>query len=162
MASKESDPNGKTAKEPGAKLDQGKPCVYRGCVGYFPRAMEAVAALSTAGAAKYSWGGWETVPDGFDRYSDALVRHLIQEGKGEILDNDTGLSHSTAVAWNALARLELFLREQEQPQLWAASEEADEIVKQINESYYLQPREEDDLEEHFREYERYSFHLGGG
>ena len=76
--------------------------------------MESVAALSTFGASKYAWKGWESVPDGYNRYSDALVRHLIKEGKGEVLDDDSGLSHATAVAWNALARLELMLRETEE------------------------------------------------
>lgn len=114
---KEQDPYGKASGEPGAKLDQGKPSIYRGCLAYFPRAMASVAALSTAGAAKYSWKGWESVPDGINRYSDALVRHLVEEGKGKVLDDDTGLPHATAVAWNALARLELLLKDKEQSRL---------------------------------------------
>lgn len=109
----ETDPNGKNQHELGAKLDKGKPCVFQGCLSYFPRAMESVAALSTFGANKYAWKGWESVPDGYNRYSDALVRHLIKEGKGEVLDDDSGLRHATAVAWNALARLELLLKEEE-------------------------------------------------
>lgn len=106
----EADPNGRNPHEPGAKLDQGKPSIYRGVIDYFPRAVDAVARISTFGASKYAWKGWETVPEGFERYSDALVRHLIAEGKGEVLDSDSGLLHAAHAAWNALARLELKLR----------------------------------------------------
>jgi hypothetical protein len=95
------------------KYDGGKPCLYRGVIDYFPRAIEAVGQISTFGANKYAWKGWEAVPEGFARYSDAMVRHLTQEAKGEVLDNDSGLPHAAHAAWGALARLELFLREQE-------------------------------------------------
>ena len=109
--SMESDPNGIKPHEPGAKLDDGKICAFRGTFDYFPRALEQVAAVSTFGANKYSWGGWRSVPDGFERYSDAMVRHLIKERKGEAEDNDSGLLHATHTAWNALARLELMLQD---------------------------------------------------
>lgn len=108
----EYDPNGKSAHEPGAKLDAGKVCAFRGAIDYFPRAIEQIAAVSTFGASKYAWKGWETVPEGFERYSDALVRHLIAEGKGEAIDCDSGLFHAGHAGWNALARLELLLRSQ--------------------------------------------------
>jgi hypothetical protein len=107
----ESDPNGKNAHEPGAKLDQGKVCVWRGAISYFPRALEQVATVSTFGARKYAWKGWESVPDGINRYSDAMGRHLIEEGIGHVYDKDSGLLVAAHTAWNALARLELILRE---------------------------------------------------
>ena len=101
-------------REVGAiKYDGGKPSAFRGTFDYFPRALEQVATVSTFGAAKYAWRGWEAVPEGFERYSDAMVRHLIQEGKGEALDSDSGLLHAAHTAWGALARLELLLREKE-------------------------------------------------
>lgn len=106
----ELDPTGKQPHELGAKLDAGKIPVWRGCVSYFPRALEAIAEVSAIGAKKYAWKGWESVPDGVARYSDALVRHLMAEERG-VLDADTGLRHSAQVAWNALARLELQLKE---------------------------------------------------
>jgi hypothetical protein len=109
----ETDPTGRNPHQPGAKLDAGKPCLYRGAINYFPRAIAAVASVSTFGASKYAWKGWETVPEGFERYSDAMVRHLIAEGKDEVLDSDSGLLHAAHAAWNALARLELKLRETE-------------------------------------------------
>lgn len=109
---KEKDPDGKNPHEPGAKLDHGKSACFQGLLAYFPGACEQVAAVSTFGASKYAWKGWESVPRGFERYSDALVRHLIREGSGELKDPDSGLTHAAHVAWNALARLELLLKEQ--------------------------------------------------
>lgn len=106
----ETDPNGKQSKEPGAKLDAGKPALYQGLLSYFPRACESIASISTLGAVKYSWKGWETVPRGFERYSDAMVRHLTREGLGELTDADSGCLHAAHTAWNALARLELLLQ----------------------------------------------------
>jgi hypothetical protein len=109
----EKDPNGKSPHEPGAKLDAGKSAMFRGLLAYFPRACESVAAVSTFGATKYAWKGWESVPDGVERYSDALVRHLAKEGTGEAKDPDSGFLHAAHTAWNSLARLELLLREME-------------------------------------------------
>jgi hypothetical protein len=97
----------------GVKYDGNKPSVWRGAVDYFPRALEQVAAISTFGARKYAWKGWEKVSDGFSRYSDALLRHIIAESRGELVDKDSELLHAAHAAWNALARLELKLRELE-------------------------------------------------
>ena len=95
------------------KYDGGKSPIYRGGLGYFPRAISAVASVSAFGASKYAWNGWQSVPDGINRYTDAMVRHLGYEAEGEVLDPDSGLHHAKHTAWNALARLELLLREQE-------------------------------------------------
>jgi len=107
----EADPNGILPNTPGAKLDAGKPPVLRGVIQYFPRALMAVSEVSAHGASKYTWKGWESVPDGVSRYGDALVRHLVKESYEE-LDPDSGLLHAAQVAWNALARLELTLRKE--------------------------------------------------
>ncbi len=93
------------------KYDGGKSPVYRGAVSYFPLAIREVAAVSQFGANKYAWRGWENVDDGFNRYSDAMVRHLTYEGEGEVLDADSGLLHAAHIAWNALARLEILIKE---------------------------------------------------
>lgn len=95
------------------KYDGGKACAFRGTIDYFPRAIELVAAVSTFGATKYAWKGWEGVSEGFERYSDAMVRHMLAHAKGEFTDSDSGLPHAAHTAWNALARLELLLREKE-------------------------------------------------
>ena len=107
----ERDPHGVDAHEPGAKLDAGKSPVMLGLLTQFPRACIAVAEVSAFGAEKYTWGGWKSVPDGARRYGDALVRHVCKEKiEGEV-DSDSGLLHVAHEAWNALARLELILKE---------------------------------------------------
>ena len=109
----EKDPNGLNSKTPGAKLDAGKSPVFQGALDYFPRAIAAVSDVSMVGAKKYSWKGWEKVLDGFNRYSNALARHLLAESTEGPIDADTGELHAAQVAWNALARLELLLRDRE-------------------------------------------------
>ena len=103
-------------KVPGAKDDSGKPSLVRGALQYFPKALFEIGALSQAGAEKYSWRGWEKVPDGVNRYTEALGRHIAAEAD-EVFDPEWEsrgkmIRHATAVAWNALARLELMLREE--------------------------------------------------
>lgn len=110
----ETDPNGLDTSTRGAKLDHGKAPLYRGVIQYFPRALNAVAHLSQFGAEKYSWHGWSAVDDGINRYTDALARHLFDEVVEGAFDDGPGGSgelHATAVAWNALARLEKILEE---------------------------------------------------
>jgi hypothetical protein len=106
----EADPTGRQPHEPGAKLDAGKPPVLRGVIQYFPRALCEVSKVSEYGAIKYAWKGWESVPDGVDRYGDAMARHIVGESIHGAIDPETDLLHAAQVAWNALARLELMLR----------------------------------------------------
>lgn len=106
------DPFGLDQHAPGAKLDNGK--LRPGLVfSAFARALEAVAEVGTFGASKYSDNGWLQVPNGADRYTDALLRHYVAEAKGEWTDSESSLPHAAHLAWNALARLELMLRERE-------------------------------------------------
>jgi len=107
----ETDPNGLSANEVGAKLDQGKNRMGLMFSG-FSRALEAVGGISTFGANKYSPNGWVKVDNGIERYTDAMLRHLTKECMGEERDSDSKLLHSAHLAWNALARLELQLREE--------------------------------------------------
>lgn len=107
---KEVDPNGIDPHSPGAKLDAGKAEVLKYVIAYFPLALKGVSEVSAFGAKKYTYKGWETVPDGVDRYSEAMFRHLLKEQEGEEFDQDSGLLHAKQTAWNALARLELMLR----------------------------------------------------
>lgn len=91
---------------PGAKLDSGKPLA--GVLLEFSRALEAVVDVGTFGANKYSRCGWMSVPDGEQRYADALMRHLLACQR-EVDDPDSGLPHLAHLAWNCLAVLELRL-----------------------------------------------------
>lgn len=106
----ESDPTGKSQHQPGAKLDAGKlrPSLV---LGGFAHALKAVVKVGTDGANKYTDNGWREVPNGFARYSDAKCRHALAFDTGETHDKDTGSLHLAHEAWNALARLELYLQD---------------------------------------------------
>ncbi len=101
----ERDPSGLSLSVPGAKADAGK--VLGGLLLDFAHALELVAEVGTHGVAKYSRGGWRSVPDGQQRYLDAAMRHLLRLGKGEQNDADSGLPHLAHIAWNFLAVLDL-------------------------------------------------------
>lgn len=108
----EKDPSGKSPHSPGAKLDDGKNrpgLVLRS----FARALWAVSEVGTYGALKYTDNGWITVDNGIDRYDDARMRHWLKEAMGEECDPDSELTHAAHDAWNALARLDLLMREKE-------------------------------------------------
>jgi hypothetical protein len=106
----ERDPNGIDAHSPGAKLDAGK--LRAGLViGDFALALLAVSEVGTFGANKYSAHGWLSVEDALDRYADAELRHKLKRMAGELTDPDSGLSHRAHEVWNALAQLELELRD---------------------------------------------------
>lgn len=77
----------------------------------FPRALKAVAEISTYGAKKYVRSSWKSVPDARERYEDALHRHFLEyhiHGRYSI-DEESGLLHWSHLAWNVLAILELDL-----------------------------------------------------
>jgi len=74
-------------------------------------ALMAVAEVATFGAEKYEEDGWLQVPDGIKRYTAAMDRHRLLESQ-EDADEESGLKHQAHLAWNALARLELMLREE--------------------------------------------------
>ena len=128
---KETDPFGLNQKAPGAKVDAGK--VKMSLVtGDMARALLEVAKVATFGARKYSEGGWIAVPNGFRRYEDAQQRHAAYRHIGEQYDRESHLLHLSHEAWNALAKLDLFLREEEENRindelLWStgASEDSD-------------------------------------
>lgn len=95
------------------KYDAGKPAVFQGVINYFPRALWGVAEISTFGAQKYAWKGWQDVVDGYNRYRDAQFRHALLQAMGQEFDDDSKLMHLKHEAWGALAALELYLRDKE-------------------------------------------------
>lgn len=106
MTQAEKDPFGLGAHEPGAKLDAGKMrlgMVFRG----FARALQGVGRVGTYGAHKYTDNGWLHVPNGEQRYLDALLRHLIADLSGETHDPESGLPHLDHALWNLAAVCEL-------------------------------------------------------
>lgn len=93
------------------KFDQGKlkaACLFE----YFPNALEEVAEIATFGANKYERGGWVRVDNKKERYSDAMIRHLLSHYKGEKNDPESGMRHWAHFAWNALALLEIINEEE--------------------------------------------------
>ena len=108
----EVDPNGLSPHTPGAKLDRGKNRLGLVLMD-FASALIEVGKVGTYGAKKYTDHGWVSVPDAEQRYTDALFRHLLAEGNGEMKDPDTQLLHAAHAAWNALARLRFILERQQ-------------------------------------------------
>lgn len=96
----------------GIKLDSKKPLLYV-LLKQFPKAIGEVARCSEYGHEKYKetdkdWQNWKRLEEAEFRYSNALLRHLSQEGR----DEDSGLLHAAHTAWNALARLELIIKDE--------------------------------------------------
>ena len=106
----EATPDGIDQHAPGAKLDAGKlrPALV---LDGFANALLAVVKVGTDGAAKYTDNGWREVTNGFKRYSDAEGRHRLYRAAGETHDKLSGSLHLAHEAWNALAKLELYLME---------------------------------------------------
>jgi hypothetical protein len=100
-----------------SKDDSGKDMLYSLCLAYFPRALAEVAKVSKFGLEKYGAQpedkGFLKIPNGWRRFTDALVRHLKDELKETYNPVDGNMRHDAQVAWNALARLEMALIEGE-------------------------------------------------
>jgi hypothetical protein len=105
----EKTPDGLDQHAPGAKVDAGKNRLSL-VLEAFSRSLWAVGEVGTFGANKYTDNGWLEVEHAHERYTDAMYRHLMKEAMGEDIDLDSELLHAAHTAWNALARLELFLR----------------------------------------------------
>lgn len=67
--------------------------------------IEDIVRVYTEGAKKYAENSWQDIPDGFNRYLGATMRHLVAYTKGERFDSDTGCMHLAQVVWNAIAML---------------------------------------------------------
>lgn len=75
----------------------------RGLLDYFPAALAAVAELSRIGNEQHNPGEEMYWARGKSTdHADCIVRHLVDRGT---LDKD-GVSHTTKVAWRALALLQ--------------------------------------------------------
>jgi hypothetical protein len=87
-----------------SKTRKGIPIVT-GVIDYFPDALAAVAELSRIGNDKHNPGQplhWSR--DLSNDHADCIGRHLLERGQ---IDPDTGVRHSTQLAWRALALLQL-------------------------------------------------------
>jgi hypothetical protein len=55
--------------------------------------VEEVVKILTFGSVKYGPENWKELENANDRYYAALMRHLVANRKGEVLDEESGLSH---------------------------------------------------------------------
>lgn len=67
--------------------------------------IEDIVRVYTEGAKKYADNSWQNIPDGFERYRAALLRHMTAYMKGERYDKETGLMHLAQICWNAIVLL---------------------------------------------------------
>lgn len=92
--------------------------VYQGVFARFPRALKEIAKVSVFGTNKHqvplSDMSYMDIPNAYVIYTDATARHLVNEAiEGPINHEDGDLLHPAQLAWDALARLEIYLRDQE-------------------------------------------------
>lgn len=73
--------------------------------------LEEIAKVLTAGAKKYGPDNWQDLPDGYQRYKGAMLRHLTEVEKGIEIDADTGCMHAAQVATNAIFMLYFKMKE---------------------------------------------------
>ena len=135
----------------GIKHDHGKPrpdLIFSAMA----RALLEVSKVAAMGAAKYDDDNWLIVEDASKRYRDAKGRHLLL-GAIEPHDNESNITHLAHEAWNALAVLELHLRQLEEPKKpienWPESAEARSLQIMQNgndgEHYHGKPQRSDML-----------------
>lgn len=98
-----------------------KPQPLRGVLHRFPRAILRLALVSKMGTDKRGIPledmSFADDPESYTRYGEAVVRHLLMERiEGPINSDpaDQGFHHDEQAAWDALARLECRLRQEEE------------------------------------------------
>lgn len=90
-------------QEEGIKYDEGKLRIAE-MLEDFAEPLQELCKVWQFGADKYSKGNWKLVDNAEDRYTNAMLRHLMAE-KLNYRDMESELPHAAHVAWNALARL---------------------------------------------------------
>lgn len=64
--------------------------------------MENVGRILGMGAQKYGENNWQEIPNFWNRYKAALLRHLAAIDRGELLDQESRLPHIDHVLCNAV------------------------------------------------------------
>lgn len=67
-----------------------------------PEFIEGIGEVLTFGATKYEPNNWQNVEDAEDRYYAAALRHLMAWRRGEVVDEESGLSHLKHAATNLM------------------------------------------------------------
>lgn len=65
--------------------------------------IENLVKVYSFGAEKYSENSWQNLPNFWERYKAAMLRHLCALEKGELIDSESGLPHTSHLMWNAVA-----------------------------------------------------------
>ena len=99
-------------KVTGIKYDQDKLRLAEMIIDFAPELQE-LCKVWTFGANKYEKSNWKLVVNGKDRYSNALIRHLIAE-EDNLYDDESKLLHAAHIAFNALARIHFILEEKKE------------------------------------------------
>ena len=64
--------------------------------------LDKMVGVLTLGAQKYEEDNWKKVDNPKERYFSALMRHVSAWKRGEVVDEDDGLSHMAHVMANAM------------------------------------------------------------
>lgn len=80
----------------------------------FREPLSAVCRVWEFGADKYEKSNWKYVDNAIDRYTNAMLRHLMEE-EAKPFDDESEILHAAHVAWNALARLYFIMHEKGLP-----------------------------------------------
>ena len=91
----------------GLKYDTGKSRIGE-MIKDFEFPLLEVCKVWEFGANKYAKSNWKLVSNAEERYTNAMIRHLLAE-ETEVTDPETKLHHAIHVAWNALTRLQFIL-----------------------------------------------------
>lgn len=110
----------------GQKFSQNKPEWFTVLFKQFPLAIEEIIRCSQAGHQKYidtdtDWQNFSRVPNAKNQYLNASLRHLkesqTQEFNEDMTEYDDKIRHSSQFVWNAIAFLELEMREKHDSQV---------------------------------------------
>ena len=93
----------------GIKYDTGKPRLAEMIID-FKEPLLQLCKVWEFGANKYEKSNWKLVDNGKDRYTNAMLRHLVQE-EDFLFDDESKLLHASHIAFNALARLYFIVQE---------------------------------------------------
>lgn len=113
----------------GMKFDDGK--VRFGLVP--PSSLKQIAAVMTFGAQKYLPNNWQQIPDGVERYTESLLRHVEAFRSGEHVDPDFRLHHLAHAGCCVMFLLWFLEQDGEVPQFEDLS--VQERFKQISDEY---------------------------
>lgn len=87
----------------GTKYDNGKLRLAEMIID-FKIPMEELCKVWEFGANKYEKSNWKKLENPIDRYTNALLRHLLAE-EANLVDDESKILHAAHIAFNALARL---------------------------------------------------------